>query len=306
MSKIIIIGSSAAGFSACGHLLKSAPDAQVTLVTQEDAAFYRKDLLFDYLAGQVKERDLLLCDEDFYQNKNLVFLRNSKVIRLDTRRKLLYLKDEKEKLGYDYLIIASGQKIVPPQIPGAGKEGVVLFYTKQEAEKVRSALPLADTICLIGEAQSCLRLVEIMAQKNKEIKVISSPPADSFVSSPKVEWIFDSAPAEIIFEGAELKAVKLDNKKIFAASLVIFTGGFRPCTEFLKDSQIKTTQDYIVVDEQFTTNIEDVFACGSVCARLDYTLQPKLWDTAVNEGILAAGNLIKAMERRKASCQQSC
>jgi len=87
---------------------------------------------------------------------------------------------------------------------------------------------------------------------------------------------------------------------------VIFTGGFRPCTEFLKDSQVKTAQDYIVVDEQFTTNIEDVFACGSVCARLDYTLQPKLWDAAANEGILAAGNLIKAMERRKASCQQSC
>ena len=71
MSKIVIIGNSAAGFSCAEYLAKNSQELEITVISQEDSCAYNRNLLVGYLAGDVKENDLFLCPKDFYENNKI-------------------------------------------------------------------------------------------------------------------------------------------------------------------------------------------------------------------------------------------
>ncbi len=277
MAKIVIIGNSAAGFSACQALINNSKTNEITVISREEYPAYKKNLLIEYLEGSQKEQDLFLCGEDFYEKNSINLQKNSEVIRIDTKKQSIVLKD-KARIDYDYLIIASGQSVDIADIPGKNKDGVFAVSGLSDMKKIKDKLVLSNTICVIGEEARCSRLAQAITAKDKEVKVISKESG--------------LMPKELIGEG-QLQALKLSNGKVFGTSLVLFTGDYIASTDFLKDTDIKTLNGYILTDEFMRTNLENVFACGSVAGNETAVGKEKLWADACREGILAAGNLIK-------------
>lgn len=304
MAKIVIIGNSSAGFSCCDTLLKNSASCEITVISQEEYPAYKKNLLIDYLEGSIKEEELFLCENYFYEKNKIDFLKGAKVIRIDTKKRAVGLKDNR-KINFDYLVIASGQKVNIPDIPGKGKDGVFAVYDLEGIKKIKERLMIAHTLAIIGEAKLALKLGEVIAKRDKEIKIISSSRPESFMPNEKIEWIDNFGLAEFIGEGAELKAMKLNNGKAVGISLALFIGNYLPSTEFLKETEIKTHQDYILADDAMATNMENIFACGSVCKNANFLEIEKTWDEAAGEGALAAQNIIKLLERGKELCQQT-
>ncbi len=304
MAKIVIIGNSASGFSSLQALINSSVNNEIILISEEEYPAYRRDLLVDYVGGKIEERELFLCAEDFYEKHNITFQKNSSVIRLDNKKQRLVLKDN-SKINYDYLIIASGQRVNVPDIPGKSKDGVFALYNLKEAKEIKQRLNIAQTVCLVGEPRVCLALAEIIATKDKEVKVISGPRLEGFVASEKSEWIEGLQIQEIIGEGSELKALKLNNGKVLGASLVLFCGNYTSACDFLKETEIKMRKGYIIVDDNMRTNLENIFACGSVCNKEGMIIKEKSWLAAAQEGVLAAGFISGLIERGKTLCQQS-
>jgi acetyl-CoA synthase len=298
MSKIVIIGNSAAGFSCAEYLAKNSQGFEITLVSQEPSCAYNRNLLVGYLGGDVKECDLYLCPKDFYENNKINLLKSSKVIRIDTKKQAVVLKDN-SKINYDFLVMASGTRVELPDIPGTSKEGVFSFYNLEDAKTVKDKLMIADTVCVIGQPAESGRLGEVIARKIKHVKVISPSRPSDFADSERIEWIDSHQVSEIIGEGVELKALKLSNGKAIGASMVLFTDSNKPSIEFLKDSGIATESGFIVVNDWLQTNVENIFACGSVCKVAGSLAQDKTWDEAKEEGKLAAKNIIKPLEREK-------
>ncbi|MBM3249346.1 MAG: hypothetical protein FJZ09_00660 [Candidatus Omnitrophica bacterium] len=304
MSKIVIIGNSAAGFSCCYALLSFAPLDEITVITQEDAFAYDANLLYDFISGKLSEKEILLAAEDFYGSPNLRLLKASRVTGINTRKQAVILKDN-NRINYEYLVIASGKRSVLPDIPGTAKEGVFSFYTLEDARKIRERLAFADTVTVTSDPLVSLKLSEVFAQKSKHTKVISAPAPEGFTPSEAVEWINDAQMSEIIGEGSELKAVKLSNGKAIGTDMVIFTGSYQPSTDFLKDTGIRTQNGFITVDECFRTDLENIFACGSVCQREGNPAQEKSWLDAQSEGIIVAKNLNESLEGRILTCPTS-
>jgi len=304
MTRIVIVGNSAAGFSCCSALTKFPLDTEITVISQEDGLAYKRNLLIDYLAGNVNESELFLTTGDFYEKNKVKFLRNSKVVKVDIKKQTVVLKDN-SKINYDYLVIASGQKANIPDLPGKTKDGVFAVYELEDIKKVRERLLFSSAVCIVGEPKLCLRLSEVIAKKDKEVKIISKPRPDSFIQTPKTEWIDTFELTELIGEGAELKAFKLNNGKAIATSLVLFVGNYRPATEFLKETGIKENQGYVIVDDAMRTNFENVFACGSVCKNENYPQKEKSWEDGVKEGELVAAGIVDFLERGKTICQQT-
>jgi len=295
MPKILILGNSAAGFSCAKNLLQNNPDLEITVATLENYPAYKRNLLPDYLSGAVSDKDIFLCGDDFYEKNGIKFLRNAKASRIDTRKNTVALKDN-TKLSYDYLVIATGGKIKLPDIPGTNKDGVFSFYSLEDVKNIKQRLMLPGVVCVAGEPKSCAVISQIVAAKDKEVKVISVAPPQGFIPSDKIEWIDSLNLTEIIGDGLELKAVKLSNGKAIGVSLVLFCGNRVPSSEFLKESGIKTDQDYIALDDSLRTNIENIFACGAVCGQRD-------WDVAAGAGVKVAQNIIQLLERGKIACQ---
>jgi NAD(P)H-nitrite reductase large subunit len=304
MNKIVIIGNSAAGFSCCYALLSYSLLNEITVITQEDVFAYDANLLFDFISGKLGEKELWLSAEDFYSQNNLRLLKASKVTGINTKKQAVILKDN-SRVNYDYLVIASGKRVTLPDIPGTTKDGVFSFYTLEDARNIKERLVFANTITVAFDPQISLRLAEIFAQKAKHTKVISASIPDGFSPSEAIEWISGIQLNEIIGEGAELKAVKLSNGKALGTDMVIFTGNYQPSTDFLKETEIKTVNGYILVDECLRTNLEDIFACGSVCQRQDNLTQEKSWLDAQAEGIIVAKNLNESLQGGKLTCPTS-
>ncbi len=290
MAKIIIIGNSAAGFSACQALINGSPVQEITVISEEECPAYKKNLLLGYLSGNIQESELFLSGADFYQKNNINFLSGREACRIETRKQRVILKDN-SRLDYDYLIIASGRKIKLPDIPGKNKEGVLTFYTLKDAKQVMEKLMISQTVCIIGNTQVCLELAGIIAAKGKEVKIISQSGFREVIPGEKIELISGLSLAEFIGEG-ELQALKLTSGKVIGTALAILTDNYLPSSDFLKDTDIKTDSGYVIVDNNMRTNLENVFACGSVASREPASMDNKSWEEAFREGELAAENLI--------------
>jgi NAD(P)H-nitrite reductase large subunit len=86
MKKIIIIGSSAAGYTLAQRLLAKDSQRSVTIVTQEPFAPYDRRKLLGYFAGAVKEKELFLS-----LNGKETVRGGLKVTGVNCDRKTLYL-----------------------------------------------------------------------------------------------------------------------------------------------------------------------------------------------------------------------
>ncbi len=131
MKKLIIIGSGTGGTIMANKLRKSLDIAEweITVIDKEKVHYYQPGFLFIPF-GFYKKEDVIKPKYDFIPaGVNIVF---SDVDRINGEKSEVILKDG-VVLKYDYLIIATGARIVPEETPGL-KDGlwyrnIFDFYT---------------------------------------------------------------------------------------------------------------------------------------------------------------------------------
>ena len=140
MKKLIILGSGTGGTIMANKLRKSLDihEWEITIIDKEKVHYYQPGFLFIPF-GFYKKEDVIKPKYDFIPaGVNIVF---SDVDRINGEKSEVVLKDG-VVLKYDYLIIATGARIVPEETPGL-KDGlwyknIFDFYT------VEGALALGD------------------------------------------------------------------------------------------------------------------------------------------------------------------
>ncbi len=301
MGKILVIGNSSSGHAAVEVFAKNGAH-EITVVSQEPFCAYDKSLLLEFIGGRKKEKELFLVNDDFYRNNKIALLKDAEVVRFDAKRQRVTLKDG-TKLSFDYCLIASGMKVLLPDVPGKTKEGVFAWGGLRTAKAIKQRLDITHTACLLGDAALCRSIAEVIRAQSKEVKIIASPLPEGLVADELVEWIDNLTVSEIIGEGAELRAIKLSNGKAVGTSLVICTAPMVASTDFLKESDVARESGFIVVDSSMRTNVERVFACGSAACFHQAPAGMKDFQTACAEGSRAASSIVSALEGSQSLCQ---
>ncbi len=292
MKEIVILGASAAGHTLAACLREQDKDARITLVSDENFLFYDKRRLFDYIAGDVREKDLFLVPSDFYEKNAITFLRQHSVLHVSASRKQVSLRYKENRLSvsFDQLAVCTGRRTILPDIDGINKEGVYTVDSLTDARQLRQHL-LSEPVCCIGYHPHALRFAALLAAKGKEVKIISM---DAPVQEAAGYQVVASEVVELIGEGG-VQALKLREGKIIGTSLpVVFSAQTKANMDFLKDSDIEVNADCIVVDDKQRTNLPGIFASGSVCRRIDQPCGQKTWDETLNESRLLAGVMLAA------------
>ena len=80
-------------------------------------------------------------------------------------------------------------------------------------------------------------------------------------------------------------------EKIDVSGLFIYIGNI-PKVDFIKSIDIKTENNYIIVNNDLETNIKGIYACGDIIKKKVYQIS-----TAVGEGALAAINIINDLKK---------
>ncbi|MCX7905274.1 MAG: thioredoxin-disulfide reductase [Elusimicrobiales bacterium] len=114
--------------------------------------------------------------------------------------------------------------------------------------------------------------------------------------NPKVEIIYNTVVKEITgndkVEKVILKNVKDNSEKELLVSAIFVAIGHNPNTELVK-GKLKIDDDgYIIVDSNYQTSVEGIFACGDVVDKIY-----KQAIVAASSGAIAAINAIKYVEK---------
>ncbi|WP_152039384.1 NAD(P)/FAD-dependent oxidoreductase [Salinigranum salinum] len=138
---IVIVGAGTGGSVLANRLADrlapdiDAGDVEVTLVNESENHVYKPIWL--YVAfGKRDPEDGVRPITKLVDRR--VSLRFSRVEAIDTDRKRLSLNGG-DTLGYDYLVLATGARIVPDEVPGLAEAGHD-FYSEEGALALRDAL----------------------------------------------------------------------------------------------------------------------------------------------------------------------
>lgn len=134
-AQVVVLGAGVGGTLTANLLAKEIGEkASVKLIDPTGNHVYQPGFL--YLAlGKAKAKSLSLTEDRLLRHEVEVVRHGAEAIDIDGRS--VRLTDGTD-LPYDYLVIATGSRIVPEQVPGF--EGAHHFYTMEGAEHLYRAL----------------------------------------------------------------------------------------------------------------------------------------------------------------------
>jgi NADPH-dependent 2,4-dienoyl-CoA reductase/sulfur reductase-like enzyme len=129
---VVIIGNGVAGMEAALTVRAEAPDARITLVSEESDHFFSRTALMWVHSGQLSHRDIEPLERDAYARHRFTRVR-ARATGVDAAAKRVLLGDG-GALDYDRLLIACGSRPRKGPWPGSDLRGVGHFVTLQDLE----------------------------------------------------------------------------------------------------------------------------------------------------------------------------
>ena len=273
--RVVIIGAGIAGVSAAEAVRDHAPQAEIVLLSKEEAFPYQRLNLTRLLAGEFPEKNLPLHAEAWYDNHHIDLRRGVSANRLLLTEKAVQL-DSGELIQFDQLIVATGaHPFVPPDLDAALNQ----VYTIRTAEDVRQILsvvqPGTEVVC-IGGGILGLETAGALAKHQANVTVLESfdylmpvqlNPAGSRVMEKHlgtlgIEVITHALVDRMVGDGA-VTGVHLKRGRLLPADVVVITAGDRANAELLEQAGL-TVKKGVLVDNFLRTSNPDIYAVGDV------------------------------------------
>src|SRR3989338_21925 len=305
--KYLIIGNSAAAIGAVEAIRRNDKGNSITMISDEPHHVYSRPLISYLLSGHTKEDKMYYRDENFYKENNVETVFNKRVTGVDTKKKQVILEDKK-KIDYDKLLIATGGTPFVPPIKGKDRKNVYTFTKWSDAEEIIKISKKVQKVVVIGAGMIGLKAIEGLNAIGIDVTVVELAPevlsraldkdasriVQRKMEEAGVEVITNNEVVEITGKGNVATGVVLRDKKKIKCDLVIVAIGVIPNTGFIKESGIKINRG-IVVDERMETNIKGVYAAGDVVEALNMLTNEKMpipiWPLAYRQGSIAGDNM---------------
>ncbi len=322
--RIVIIGGVAAGPKAACRLKRLMPNAEVTVIDQDNLISYGGCGIPYYVSGDVSdEKELrstsfhMLRDEYFFDKaKGVKTLTSTRALAIDRTKKtvqLEYLKTgEMSEITYDTLMLATGSQPVMPPIPGNEAEGVFTVSDLHKAIAIKEMIAkgkVAKAVVIGGgaigiemaEALTDLwgvetAIVEYMDQLLP--RIIDWPLAailEKNLRDHNVAVYLGEAAEEIVVQDGRVSAVRT-GKRTLDADMVIMAVGVRPRSKLAQDAGLLVSSSGgIVVNERMQTSDPNIYAAGD-CVDIINLVSGKRFvapfgSMANKEGRVAADNI---------------
>lgn len=216
---------------------------------------YKLESVTDVILDEVKT---IKTKKNAYQCKNLL-------IASGRSPKMLGIKNEKEFLGRGISTCAL--------CDGALYKGKDVAVVGGGSSALTEAIYLAkivNKVYLIHRREE-FRAENILVEDIKKFK--------------NIELILNDEVNELIIEDDKFRGVKLKEQTLKVDALFLYIG-FIPNTLFLKNTDLKMEDGYILVNKNQETNIKGVYAAGDVTKKEVYQLI-----NAASEGAISVNNM---------------
>jgi NAD(P)H-nitrite reductase large subunit len=304
-----IIGDGIAGSSAAETLREEAPDADITVITDEGEALYNRILIKEYAKGKLPEMPISIHEPSWYADRDIDLRLDTVVTNVDPEGHRLRTH-EGELIEYDKLLVATGG--TPAQLPveNSDADGIHHFWTFQDARAIREHTERAETGIVVGAGLLGIDLAAVCGEQDVDAHylmrgdcwwryALSTEGAEIIHEAMRdrgVEPVFQSGVErfETDADGHVTAAVDPDGDR-YEGDFVGIAIGLDFNTEVLQGTGVDC-DDGIVVDEYMRTNVDDIYAAGDITRYHDTILgeraQNGSWDSAKSQGTIAATNMV--------------
>ncbi|MEQ1811530.1 MAG: FAD-dependent oxidoreductase [Terricaulis sp.] len=277
--RVIIIGAGQAGGETAQRLRQGGFEGEITLIGEEPAAPYQRPPLSKaYLKGDLDIDRLMLRPASMYAEERIALLTKTRAVWIDRANRKVRVEGGRE-LPYDALVLATGAK--PRKLPlvGADLEGVYLFRTAADVDRVREKFVSGAKLIVIGAGYIGLEVAAVARQLGLNVTVIETAVRPlARVTSPEVagffldehtrqgvRFVLGGQPA--LIKGSDRVAgVALTDGSELPADLVIAGIGVTPDIAIAEQCGL-TVNNGIVTDRQCRTSDPNIFAIGDCAAR---------------------------------------
>lgn len=283
--KVVILGSGIAGMTAGIYLKRGGLDVLVVEDNIPGGVLNEIPSIENYPGyEEISGPDLAM---NIYNQltKLGVKILNKKITSIDLNNKII-----NNNIKYEYLVIATGRK----------SRMLSLEHEKELLGKGISTCALCDgffykdkKVAVVGGGSSSLTEALYLSKICKEVIIIhrrDKLTADKYLidkvnSTKNIKVLYNSNITKYNQNNNKLTSVIINNKDKLEVEGVFLAIGSTPNSEIFN---VNKDNNYIIVDSNYMTNIDKVYAIGDVIKKDYYQLS-----TAASDAVVAASNIIK-------------
>jgi NAD(P)H-nitrite reductase large subunit len=309
----VIIGDGIAGSSAAETVREDAPDADVTVITDEGEALYNRILIKEFAKGKLPAAPMSIHQPDWYDERDIDLRLNTFVTDIDTDAHTVDTH-EGEQFDYDKLLLATGGTPVQLPVPNSDAEGIHHFWTFEDARAIAERAETADNGVVVGAGLLGIDFAAICGAQDVEAHylmrgenwwryALSDDGAEIIhgaLEDNNVTPVFDSGVDRFETDDAgHVSAAVTPDGDSYDCEFAGVAIGLDFNLELLQDIDIEL-DDGVVVDEHMQTSVEDVYAAGDLTRYYDTILdeyaQNGSWGSAKEQGSIAGENMVADSE----------
>ena len=207
-----------------------------------------------------------------------------KIDNIDLNKKIL-----NNNIEYDYLVIATGRK---HRLLGIERENELLGKGISTCALCDGFFYKDKEVVVVGGGSSALTEALYLSNIAKEVTIVHRGNTftgekyliDKVNSTKNIKITFNSNVTSYNINEDKLVSVTINNKDIIKADGVFLSIGSTPNSELFN---VDKDNSYVLVDSNYMTNIEDVYAVGDVIKKKYYQLS-----TAASDAVVVASTII--------------
>lgn len=324
MTKILVIGGSAAGPKAAARARRLDEHADITIIQKSPDLSMASCGYPYYVGGFFDDRNQLLCsptgvvrDSKFFLGAKGINARTmTEALSIDREKRTVKVKNltnqHVEELPYDKLILANGARPRMPQVPGLGLDGITTLQSMQDADflrkiadekKIKKAVVIGGGLIGIETCEALnlagieITIVEMLPQLLSFLDAEMAQLVENHVRSKNANVIGNNGLAEFLGKDGKLVGVKLQNGAEIECELAVVAIGVVPNSDLAASAGLEVGKSRgVVVDKYMQTSDPNIYAIGD-CVELPNRITGQMvhapyGDLANLEGRVAGENAI--------------
>lgn len=308
MKRYVIVGGGPAGVNAATAIRARDGTGEILIFDRDqDLPYYRTEL-DTYIGGSTPDADMLLYQENHYQEQGIALRLRTVVTGLEPAARSVRLSSG-EEVPYDALLLAPGSFPLDIRRPGRDTVGVSTLRTWEDARRlIRRITEQSRPVVVVGGGVLGLILAEGIRQRGRPVSLLEretrlwAPVLDETASDLIRRGLAQAGIG--VFTGEEVEEIRGTDGQVsgvrtsagrdLEAGTIVVAIGVRPDIGFLTGSGVRVDRG-ILIDHEFRTNLPGVFAAGDAGQGYDPvsgTFQVVTnWNNAVEQGKLAGAHM---------------
>lgn len=305
---LVVVGASLAGLRAVEAARKAGHDGPITLIGDEQHLPYdRPPLSKQYFDAASDPADTTFRPREHLQELGVELRLGAAAQALDPRARVVSLVDGTH-VGYDALVIATG--VTARTLPGVHDDRVVGLRTREDAERVRTALDAGRRVVVVGCGFIGSEVASAIWKRGRTCTLVEQAPVPltRAVGQQVGGYFADlhrrhgvdlrlATGVDGVDDDGDALAVRLGDGTTVPADLVVLGLGAVPSTQWLVGSGIELATDgSVLADSTLATSLPGVHAAGDVVTwhnpLFDRSMRLEHWTSAAEQAAVAARNAV--------------